>query len=586
MNKPIAEIELSADATISEAIRAMERPQHKEQRPAGIVVVVDSNRKVVGVVTDGDVRRAFLSSVGLDEPIERIMTRDPIVIRQDQVEGQAYSEVLQYIRRSRRMMDPAHGKIIVVDTQERVVDVVSLFDLLKLQSARVRTTCVVGMGYVGLTVAVALAEVGLTVYGVERNDQVRERLKAGDLHFYEDGLEGAYRSHLGKRLLIAMDPGETPSDIYLICVETPIDERGQPLLQDLVAASKSVAALLKRGDLVVIRSTVPIGTSRGTVLPILERESELVGGRDFDFVFAPERTVAGNALTELLSLPQVIGSLNRAGLESASALFRELTSSVITVDSLEEAEAVKLLNNAFRDHVFSFSNEFALICDKLRLDASRVIQAANEGYPRNSIPQPSPGVGGICLRKDPYLLLASARRAHYEPQIIGQSRRINEYMPRYVYGKIMDFLKSNAKNPRDSKVLLVGFAFKGEPETSDMRDSTTLTLVELLRSKVGVLLGYDPVIPAEDLDQIPGVRGCLVEEGFRETDCAVIMNNHRSYLRWNVYDLAKVMKRPALFVDGWRLFEAADISRNDGVSYWGPGAEYMTSGPDPDTKQG
>lgn len=576
MNKDISKILLNRHTTVLDAIRAMEeRP--KENRPAGIVIVVDPERRVEGVVTDGDIRRAMLSGLDLHQPLERIMTKNPIIVREDQVEVGSYSEVLRYIRRTRRMLDPAHGKVVVVDEHKRVVDVISLFELLKLQSARAQTICIVGMGYVGLTLAVALAEVGLTVSGIEQNSRVRELLEAGDVHFYEAGLDRIYRSHLGRRLFLGADLRDAQADVYLICVGTPVDERGEPMLRDLEVASESVGVVLKRGDLVGVRSTVPIGTSRGVVLPILERVSGLTGGRHFDFVFAPERTAAGSALTELFKLPQVLGSLTRSGLERASSLFRELTSSVITVESLEEAEAVKLLNNTFRDHVFSFANDVALLCDRLKLDTDRVIRAANEGYPRNPIPQASPGVGGVCLRKDPYLLLASARSVGYEPFVIGHSRRVNERMPHHVFEKTMHLLETMGKDPLTSRIFIVGFAFKGEPETSDMRDSSTLTLVDLLRPKVGVLLGYDPVVTKDDFDCVAGVTVCSVEEGFRGADCAVIMNNHRSYARWKIDDLLNSMRRPALLVDGWRMFEASDVCKTPGVTYWGLGGGYVSS---------
>ncbi len=573
MNTHIADIQLNSQATILQAIQTMEQPP-KHQKPAGIVLVVGENGKLMGVVTDGDIRRAILAGVGLDQTIDRIMNRNPITVSKDEFESGSYSEVLTYLQRSRRLADPTHGKIIVVDAYGHVIGLISLFELLKRESVRTQTICVVGMGQVGLTLAVALAEVGLTVYGVEVNTLVLEMLRVGELHIHEAGLQRTFQSHLGKRLFVEANIAEAGADIYLICVGTPVDEKGEPLFQDLEAASRSVAAVLKRGDLVGVRSTVPVGTSRETVLSLLEQGSGLVGGRDFDFVFAPERTVTGNALAELRSLPQVIGSVNDAGLARASALFRELTPLVITVASLEEAEAVKLLNNTFRDHVFAFSNEVALIFARWGLDTSRVIRAANEDYPRNPIPQAGPGVGGVCLRKDAYFLLSSARRVGYEPSIVGLSRRVNEYMPHYVYEHIMRFLDVKGKIPGEARVFIVGFAFKGEPETSDMRDSSTLDLVQLLRPKIGALMGFDPVVAGEDLARAAGVKACSVDAGFQGSDCVVIMNNHRSYLRWNVYDLLTAMNRPALFWDGWRLFEASDICKVEGIQYGSIGIDY------------
>jgi nucleotide sugar dehydrogenase len=150
-------------------------------------------------------------------------------------------------------------------------------------------------------------------------------------------------------------------------------------------------------------------------------------------VFAPERTIAGRAIKELHTLPQIVGSLDPQGSEVAAALYREITPTIVMVDSLEAAEIVKLINNSFRDTIFSFSNEIALLCERYQLDAFKVIDAANEGYPRDLIPQPSPGVGGVCLKKDPYLLMSSAMELGIDPSILGRSRQVNEYMPLHVY---------------------------------------------------------------------------------------------------------------------------------------------------------
>lgn len=578
LKQGISDILLSPKAGIIDALRAMES-EPKGNRPAGISIAVDSERHILGVITDGDVRNAILAGISLDQPIERIMTRDPITIREDQIEIGSYSEVIEHVRKSRRMQDLAVGKIIVVDSENRVVDIIALFELLKRRDVKSQTICIVGLGYVGLTLAIALAESGMRIYGIEADSYVREALQDGNIHFHEVGLERSFRSHLSSRLFIGGHPGEAKAGIYIICVGTPIDNEHKPIISDVKTATESVADVLKQGDLVVLRSTVPIGTTRNVVLPILEQQGGLKAGRDFDFVYAPERTISGMALHELRVLPQVIGSLNKSGLERATTLFREMTPFIITVDSLEEAEAVKLLNNAFRDYIFAFANEAALICHRWGLDDNRVISAANEGYPRDSIPLPSPGVGGTCLYKDPYMLVASSRSVEYEPIIIGKSRQINEYMPKYIFDRVRQFQQSQGKSLLNSKLFVVGFAFKGEPETSDMRDSSTLQFVEVAQTEVEAIYGYDPVVQSGKLAEIQGVHSCSVQEGFAGADCVLIMNNHRSYLEWDIYDLLSTMKRPALFLDGWQMFEPSDICKVEGITYGNLSAEYVGDSP-------
>lgn len=568
-----AAIQVSPDTPILQAMRAMEA-HPKDGRPAGIVVVTEKSGRLAGVVTDGDVRRAILKGIPLDVPVSKIMTADPITIGQDQVEEASYADVMHQIHRCRRMQDPGVGKVVVVDSERRPVGMISLLDLLRRQDVRSQVVCVVGMGYVGLTLSVALADAGLHVFGVEADSAVRTSLQEGSLHFHEVGLDRAFRAHLGERLTVGSSLSEAAAGVYLICVGTPLDVANRPCLRDVEGAAVAVGSVLQRGDLVGLRSTVPIGTSRQVVLPILEEASGLKGGRDFDLVYAPERTVAGKALSELRSLPQVIGGLSKSGVERGSAVFRELTPSIVTVGSLEEAEAVKLCNNSFRDHIFAFSNEVALICDAWRLDPARVIGAANKGYPRDPIPAPSPSVGGTCLRKDPFILMHSAREVGLTPVIVGQSREVNEQMPHYVAGKVLRFVREAGRCPEDAKIFIVGFAFKGEPETSDIRESGAVVLVNHLLPDVKELYGYDPVISPAELRRIEGVRHCQPPEGFAHADCVVIMNNHRSYLDWDIHPLLRSMNRPAFFFDGWRLFEPSDVYGVAGVKYSSVGVEY------------
>jgi UDP-N-acetyl-D-mannosaminuronic acid dehydrogenase len=346
-----------------------------------------------------------------------------------------------------------------------------------------------------------------------------------------------------------------------------VDEHHQPVMTFVEKATRAIGKVLKPGDLVMLRSTVPVGTTRQYCLPWLEQESGLSAGRDFSLVFAPERTIAGKAIRELHSLPQIIGSLDPQGAEIAAAIFGEITPTIVMLDSLEAAEMVKLVNNSFRDTIFSFANEIALVCEKYNLDAFKIIDAANEGYPRDPVPLPSPGVGGVCLKKDPYLLQSTARSGGVEPRILGNSRLVNEYMPFHVYQKFLSFCQATRRQADQMRAFVIGFAFKGWPETSDMRDSSTLELVKYLNEGGVTINGYDPVITAEALGAIPGVTPCPIDQGFEGADCIFVMNNHPSYEDWNLHALLSSMNKPALFFDGWHQFRGDDAIRVAGVSY-------------------
>ena len=277
--------------------------------------------------------------------------------------------------------------------------------------------------------------------------------------------------------------------------------------------------------------------------------------------------MAGKALKELRSLPQIIGALDSQGAEVAASIYREITPTIVILDSIEEAEMVKLVNNTFRDTIFAFSNEVALVCDSYNLDAIKVINAANEGYPRDPVPLPSPGVGGVCLKKDPYLLQVSAQAMDIEPTILGRSRIVNEFMPLHVFQKFSRFLEKTGGKLTDTRVFLVGFAFKGWPETSDMRDSPTLELQKLLQDAGVEITGYDPVVKAQYLDQVEGVSSISLEEGFKDADAVFVMNNHPSYEDWNLFSLLETMNKPGLFFDGWSMFRVDEVDRVEGLSY-------------------
>jgi len=537
--------------------------------PGGIALVVNPDGTLSGVVTDGDLRRALLAGHTLDDVVDPIVVRDPIVF----LSTQSYREILDGIPRRLAEKGRYRGgvleKVILVDKDRRVTEVMDFLDLWRRQVAIHRRVCVVGLGFVGLTLAVSLADVGYEVIGVDSDPELRACVLAGRPHFHEVGLEPLLKHHLGRRLRIEEKP-PAECEIYIISVGTPLDAGHQPDLGHLRHASEQVGAVLGYGDLVVLRSTVPLGTCRRDVLPVLEKISGLKGGSDFHLSFAPERTIEGKALAELRALPQIIGGLNQNSTDLTVSLFRELSPSLVTADSLEESEMVKLLNNSFRDLKFAFANEFALMCETYNLNAAKIIQAANKGYPRDRIPSPSPGVGGYCLKKDPHIFAQAVRRAGIESGLSEHGRRINEAMPGLVVRKVEQALARLGKPVRGARLFLVGFAFKGEPETSDMRHSTTLDILEPLKALGAEITGHDPVVPSDAIRRL-GVRPAGLEEGFAGADAVLILNNHRSYASLDIYACLSSMNRPAVYCDTWHIFPPEEVKQVEGITYVGLG---------------
>ena len=566
MKPDVSKLNVSLTNTIRDAMQRISNAA-AAGLPSGLALVVGDDGVLMGLVTDGDVRRGLLAGLALDDLVERVAVRDPIVFSASLSDRQVLEAIPRRLVEKGRYRGGVMEKVILVDDRGRVERVIDFLDLWRSQQMRHRHINVVGLGYVGLTLAVTFADSGYKVTGIESNPQILSALRAGRPHIYEAGLEPLLRHQLGRNLAVCGDLS-ADAEVHVLAVATPIDENRVVSIEQLLTAAEHVGRVLHYGDLVVMRSTVPVGTSRNRILPILEQQSALKCGRDFSLAFAPERTVAGRALAELKSLPQVIGGFDQNAAELATSLFREITPSIVGVGSLEEAEMVKLVNNSYRDLSFAFANEVSVICEHFHMQTSRVLAAANDGYPRGHVPNPSPGVGGSCLKKDPYMFMEVAKAAGISPCLSTVGRHINEMMPGKLVEKIVRALQRVGKTPEHSCFFLMGFAFKGEPETSDMRDSTSLDVLQLLRPIAGEIRGYDPVVPRAELEAL-GVKVCDRVEGFAGADCALILNNHRSYVTLDIYACLATMKRPAIYCDTWGILSPDDLGDIEDIACLG-----------------
>lgn len=437
---------------------------------------------------------------------------------------------------------------------------------------RLRNVCIVGLGYVGLTLAVVLAQKKFKVFGIEKNAKLVDQLNRGQPHFHERGLPQLLQESLSKNLFISQQLPILDPDAFIIAVGTPIDKvTKKPILEPLISASWEVSKNLSDGALVILRSTIPVGATRKIVKPILDQS-----GKSYFLAFCPERTIEGEALKELVELPQIIGGLNEESVDRALDLFHNITPTTIRVDSLETAEIIKLLNNSYRDLIFSFSNEIALLSEKLGLDAVKVINAANFGYPRSNIPRPG-FVGGACLEKDPHILIDFANSLGYSPNLIKHSRKINELLPDWVSNRIMDDLNKLNKNPKEVKILISGFAFKGYPETDDIRGSLTIRLWENLKNIFNSdnIYGHDFIVKDNIFENL-NIKKVELEEGFKDADCVILANNHPKYQEMDIKRLISLMRKPSLLWDCWHHF-GPDIFQDIGdVFYYSLGYTPQT----------
>ncbi len=444
-----------------------------------------------------------------------------------------------------------------------------------------------GLGYVGLTLAVVMAEVGFNVLGVEIRPEVVDGLRRGTPHFYEPGLEHKL-AFLAKNDRLRVEeriPDGHKSSVYIITVGTPISDQGKARLEMISAVAEEVSRHLRDGDMVIMRSTVKVGGTRKVVVPILDK-----AGVGYELAFCPERTIEGKALSELRQLPQIVGGAERRTTIRAAQLFQFLTPTVVRVRSLESAEMIKLVDNSQRDVFFAFSNEVARMCDAVGISATEVISAGKLGYPRTNLAMPGP-VGGPCLEKDSYILAEAMNEFGVTPEITLTSRRLNERQPLESVLAIK-FLTEQMKDfPSRPVICLMGLAFKGRPATDDLRGTMAFPILHALRSAYpdAVFRGYDARVSKEAIATEFAIEPCdSLADGFQGANLVVLANNHLCFETLPVESLAETMAPSGLIYDFWNNFDPTELSLPDRIGFiglGGHGAGYLPEGVHWDGKQ-
>jgi UDP-N-acetyl-D-mannosaminuronic acid dehydrogenase len=436
-------------------------------------------------------------------------------------------------------------------------------------SLRDQHVCIVGLGYVGLTLAVAMADAGFRVHGVEINSEVLAALAQERAHFSELGLDVILAEQIQSgRFTFGPRLADAPkTSAYIVTVGTPVGTDKRVGFDSMRGVVGDIAAVLEEGDLVILRSTVMVGTTRDVVKPILDAT-----GRRYDLAFCPERTLEGRALTELKTLPQVVGGIDAAATFRASQMFSFLTPSIVRVNDPETAEMVKLVNNTQRDYIFAFANEVAAICDTLGLSAAEVIASGNLGYPRASLPLPGP-VGGPCLEKDPYILAQSLDGHSYRPTLSLAARQWNEALPARSVAMVAKGFRSESE-AEPTRIAMVGLAFKGRPETDDLRGSLAIPMIAELRAAFprADLIGWDPVVKSGAISDLGLSPAGSLAEAFAGTSILIIQSNHECFAKMDMAALSAAMARPGLIYDMWNQHDSRAARVAPGISYRALGA--------------
>jgi UDP-N-acetyl-D-glucosamine dehydrogenase len=404
---------------------------------------------------------------------------------------------------------------------------------------------VVGLGYVGLPLAVELARAGFRTTGIDVDRRKVDAINRGESYIQDVTSNDVAELHRAERLSATTDPAFVSRlDTVNICVPTPLRKTKDPDLSFVVSAVEMIAEHLHPGMLVILESTTYPGTTEEVVQPILERRG-LKAGEDFFLAFSPERVDPGNEKWHTKNVPKVVGGLTPDCSSLAKALYSASIDSVVEVSSPKVAEMVKLLENTFRAVNIGLVNELALMCDRLGVSVWEVVDAAAT-KPFGFMPfYPGPGLGGHCIPIDPFYLSWKVKEVGFEARFIELAGHVNGAMPHHVVDKVTDALNSHSKAVRGSSVLLLGISYKRDID--DLRESPALDVMAVLHKKGARVSYHDPYLPMLRARDWPGdfdLRSVpLTPEALAAADCAVVVTDHR------VLDYAAIIRHAPLVVD-------------------------------------
>lgn len=392
---------------------------------------------------------------------------------------------------------------------------------IALKKARIG---IIGLGYVGLPLAVEFAKKGFMVSGIDVNSKRVQDINKGFSYILDVSTEELKKVVASMNLYATADFSVLKElDAIIICVPTPLRKTREPDISYIISAAKEISKYFGKGKIVVLESTTYPGTTEEIILPMLSK-ANLKVGRDFFLVFSPERVDPANKNFNTANIPKVVGGVTAECTKIAKLLYGQIVSDVIGVSSTRTAEMVKLLENTFRSVNIGLVNEIALMCDKLGIDVWEVIDAA-KSKPFGFMPfYPGPGLGGHCIPIDPLYLSWKARMHGFEARFIELASQINSQMPNYVVDKIADGLNKFKKSINASKILIVGVSYK--KDVNDVRESPAFEIIRILMEKGARINFFDPYVDSLNIDGLKLKSVILNRSLLKGQDCAVIVTDH------------------------------------------------------------
>jgi len=407
------------------------------------------------------------------------------------------------------------------------------------------TVCVVGCGRMGLPTACLFAEAGFKVIGVDKNRKIVQAINKEKSPFPEPGLEELISKNVkNKRLIATADTGwaVSQSDVIIIVVDTPIDEKMKPDYSRLEAACKDVGKKLERGSLIIIASTVGPGVTESLVKNWLENSSGLKAGIDFGLAYSPTRATAGRTLYDISHYARLIAGIDEKSLKVASLVFKTIVASgMVPLSSIKAAETVKLFQNIYRDVNLALTNEFALFCEKAGIDYMEVWEAANtDPYCHFLVP----GIVSGHIPKDPYLLLKEAEDLGVKLRIAKLARTVNESMVNHAVKLVRKALRSYGRPLRGAKIAVLGVSYKANVKES--KGSRTLKLVNLLKAKGAKVKVHDPFFSKKELSELGYPAEASLERTINGAECLLIVVGHNQYRKLSLKKIKALMKFPII----------------------------------------
>ncbi len=520
----------------------------KKNKYPDLSIYVKKN-KFIGILTLGDLRRIRKKTSNLYKPAIKYLNKNPITI-QNVKDGEKYSTILKKCEKKKLLIERVKY-IFKLDKEKNLIEIIDGSKFYN--NFFFKKISVIGQGYVGLCLSGHLAKTHTNVLGVDNDINKIKNLKKQRILIKEPNLNVALKTATLNRNLRFASKLES-SEIYIVCFGTE-NNSNQTNNKNLFYFINQLSKNIKKNDLIILRGTLSIGTTK-KIADNIEKKTKLQIGKEFYLSYSPERIVEGDAMNELENIPQIVSGVTENCLIQALNFWTNFVKETIKTKNTNEAEIIKLLNNAHRFYSFSFANMTSILAEKYNLNTYDLIGKANYGYSRNPISKPSAGIGGFCLVKDFKILSQSSKLNILESEF----KILNEINKIIINTPLRSIKKyEKIKKRKLSKILIFGYAFKGVPQTNDCRNSPGLILSKNLLSNNYQVYLYDNIAKLEDVGSFDkkGLKfiNKITQDYINNMDAIIVMNNHEKNEEI-ISRYLKKQKKNKLFFDSYSQFDS------------------------------